>query len=496
MKTHVIQLDPQDDLVSTRDKMAWSQAPRILLIFPVNPHRVSRALDLILLKRRALELGAQLAIVSQDAAVQETSADLNIPLFRTAREAQRRPWRRGRRHRKINRDEPELASKAELRAQMPLRSEHQFPAVLRWGMFLMAALAVLAVLFFFLPGAIITIPMMTMEQTLVLEMHASPDIPGVSVAGALPAQIETLSLKLSGDGKSTGVYILPQAASQGKLRLSNMTTQPLLVPQGTVVRTLTDPPVRFQTHTSIELPAGIGKEAEVIIQAVSAGSSGNVPAGSVQAVEGSLGLSISVTNPIEITGGSEVSSPAPSEADYRNLKQMLLDQAIQQAQESAAGKGGAGINYIPASFQVSRVLGEKHTPEAGQPGQTSHLELDVEVTSWSYAKDDLNSVALIALDANLKPGYVPIKDSLKFQEPTDIRISSRTASWKAVATRQINKQPPAGEVIALVMGKPRAQAAALLGNHYDLTIPAQIQITPGWFPWMPFFYQRIQVQGQ
>lgn len=34
MKTHVVQLERDDDVVSARDKMLWSKAPRILVVWP------------------------------------------------------------------------------------------------------------------------------------------------------------------------------------------------------------------------------------------------------------------------------------------------------------------------------------------------------------------------------------------------------------------------------------------------------------------------------
>ncbi len=34
MKTHVIQLDSNDDFISIRDKTGWVKAPRILIVWP------------------------------------------------------------------------------------------------------------------------------------------------------------------------------------------------------------------------------------------------------------------------------------------------------------------------------------------------------------------------------------------------------------------------------------------------------------------------------
>jgi hypothetical protein len=49
-------------------------------------------LDLRLLQRHALFLGAQLAIVAPSADIRQSARELGIPIFKTAAIAQRRTW--------------------------------------------------------------------------------------------------------------------------------------------------------------------------------------------------------------------------------------------------------------------------------------------------------------------------------------------------------------------------------------------------------------------
>ena len=65
MKTHVIQLEPHDDVISIRDKMSWAKTGRILLVFPARVRSRFLTLDLRLLQRQAESLGAQLAVVTR-----------------------------------------------------------------------------------------------------------------------------------------------------------------------------------------------------------------------------------------------------------------------------------------------------------------------------------------------------------------------------------------------------------------------------------------------
>ena len=102
MKTYIIQLESHDDVISARDKMAWSKAPRILLVWPRKGRILDRPADLFILQRHAQTLGAQLGVVSGDGDVRAAAAELGIPNFLSAVQAQRGSWRRPRGKRRIN----------------------------------------------------------------------------------------------------------------------------------------------------------------------------------------------------------------------------------------------------------------------------------------------------------------------------------------------------------------------------------------------------------
>src|SRR5512141_519423 len=94
MKTQIIQLESHDDFISARDKMAWSKAPRILLFWPRKGRLLERELDLIALQRYAQSLGSQLGVVTGLPEVRANARDVGLPVFSSAVQAQRSPWRR------------------------------------------------------------------------------------------------------------------------------------------------------------------------------------------------------------------------------------------------------------------------------------------------------------------------------------------------------------------------------------------------------------------
>src|SRR5258705_11957594 len=96
MKTQIITLESHDDLISVRDRMSWAKTPRILLVWPKYEKVTLRQVDLKVLQRHALSLGAQLGLVTRTRRVREDAEALKIPVFESTGQAQRVAWPRPR----------------------------------------------------------------------------------------------------------------------------------------------------------------------------------------------------------------------------------------------------------------------------------------------------------------------------------------------------------------------------------------------------------------
>src|SRR5918996_1370603 len=99
MKTQIITLESYDDLISVRDRLSWAKTPRILLVWPKYEKVTLRQVDLKVLHRHALSLGAQLGLVTRRRRVRDDAEALGIPVFLSTGQAQRLPWPTPRRRR-------------------------------------------------------------------------------------------------------------------------------------------------------------------------------------------------------------------------------------------------------------------------------------------------------------------------------------------------------------------------------------------------------------
>ena len=94
MKTQILQLEAHDDALSARDKLAWGQTGRIVLVWPARGRVLTRRLDLLLLLRQSQSMGIQLALVVSDPDVRYHARQLGISTFNNLRQAQKARWKR------------------------------------------------------------------------------------------------------------------------------------------------------------------------------------------------------------------------------------------------------------------------------------------------------------------------------------------------------------------------------------------------------------------
>ncbi|MEW6094160.1 MAG: baseplate J/gp47 family protein [Chloroflexota bacterium] len=491
MKTQVIQLDIHDDVISVCDKMAWTKAPRILLVFPHRARILARTFDLLRLKRHAAALGAQLAAVTRSAETRALCTSLGLPAFSTSAAAQRADWG----------EEPapfhpqRRAQRTDLRqARETLRPRlpgWQSSFAFRFLFFTLGFLAVAAILLLFLPSATVELTPLTTTQRLTLTVRASPDVTSVNVAGNVPAYSQSATVTGSQTMPTSGMMTVAYGYAAGSVRFENLTESAVGIPAGTVVRTLTSPPVRFATQEDIVLPAGVGEWLEVAVQAVEAGPDGNLSAGTITAIEGGLGASMSVTNPLPMTGGTETSLPTATEVDRLSLQQALMDSLAEECKASLNGLIPADAVYFLDTF-IANAVTQTFFPAEGQPGETLSLTMEVECSGQYASLEDLQSLALAALDADLPAGFAPFGEPV-ILEQGEIAILDGMAEWEMSLERPLRAQVDAASAALLVSGLEPETAVSRLEESLPLTASPYIAVTPAWWPRLPFIPFRITV---
>jgi|GEM_PF-117141 len=495
MKTQILTLDAHDDVISVRDKMAWGQTGRILLVWPEHSQILTRRIDLILLQRHSASMGAQLALVTDHPQVIAHAGQLGLPVFGTPLEAQTAHWRPSRRRKARPRRRslrPDLvALRQEAHPPAPTWMNH--PAA-RLIPFALSVLALLVLTGFLLPAAQITLTPQASSQKVSLPVSASAAIQSVNLAGSLPARAASVIVEAQDSQASTGTVLIPVQAASGSVRFTNLTSQSVTIPQGTVVSTLGANPIRFATTREVTAPGGPGLSITASIGALQPGTSGNLPALSLTAIEGDLGLSLSVTNLSATSDGADSPAPAPTVLDQDILAQRIQATLQQAALEDLQASLAEGDYLLAPSLTIVQVIEESIMPPLGQAGEQVEMTLQVEYSALMVSAADLQALVTPILDASLPEGFMALPGSLVITPASTPTLDDEGAAhWNIQASRAIQSEISTSQAVNLALGLSISQAAQSMAAELPLGAPPQVSVSPAWWPRLPFLPLRIQV---
>lgn len=479
--------------------MAWGKTSRLLLIWPeTDEPLLARPLDLRLLKRRAAELGAQLALVTRDPEVKSNARAQHIPVFRTARDAQTAHWRIPhekapldliRNLRALHGPKFDPAQRPSERRHRPYKKVHP---LIRLPAFLLALLSVAALAGLIFPSATITLTPATQPQTVTFTAHTSPTITTLNASGAIPAHPLQIVIEGRATVETTGHLTIPDASATGHVTFTNLTNVTVIIPAGTIVQNAAG--VRFATAQQVQVPAQAGGTVNAAITATQPGSQSNLAAEAIQSVEGTLGLQVTVTNAAPLTGGTDQTVFAPTELDRRRAYRQLLDSLrVSAAEEIQAQLAPGDLLLNPTPFLLA-TLTESYSPADTVPSDLVEATLRLEFQSLALTQTDLQTLAQTVLDASLESGYTPRPETLTYTlltlpEPN----SENEASWEIQATRTVIATLPSQTAAELALGKAPAAVQTQLTEALPLASPPHIQLFPTWWPRLPFLPFQIQI---
>ena len=493
MKTQIITLETHDDLISVRDRLSWAKTPRILLVWPKFEKVTLRQVDLKILHRHASTLGAQLGLVTRARQVRADAEALGIPVFESTGEAQRVAWPKLRR-RKWRRKKPEKHLRDRRREQVSNGQETETwrtnPAT-RIGAFAAGVLSVLAIVALFIPRAQVSLSFVTKTQSVELAVNASPEIESVFITGSVPAREKRIVVDGFQTITVTGEGAVPQSKARGTVEFRNLTQQAVTIPAGTAVSANE---VRFVTTEDGTVEAGVGKTVSLPIAAVDGGLAGNVEAETIQAIEGRLGLSLSVTNPEPTRGGRELSSVQASDQDRTRVKTLLTKNLEEAAREKFLEELNSGDLLFENTMESTQILSEKYDPPPGGVGTKLTLSLQVEYTARYASASDLTELATLAMNASLPSGFIPASGAVTVKPLTNPFLDENgILHWNIHAEREIVQSFDAMYVTQLVQGLGIKNAQRSLDENLPSASAPEIQLSPSWWRWVPLLPFRIEV---
>jgi hypothetical protein len=492
LKTQIITLESHDDLISVRDKLSWAKTPRILLVWPKYEKVTLRVLDLKVLQRHTDSLGAQLGLVTRRGNVRRDAESLGIPVFSSTTKAQRELW-------------PVFAPRTRRIAQVPRRdlrqirdSVYKMEAPWRTSLlglvltFTVGVVAVLAMAGLFIPRAVLTLYPEAQTQSVVIPVAASESTKSISVTGGIPAKKLSVAVSAEQSLAIVSEISVPKSKSKGVARFTNLSQAEVNIPAGTIVSTKSS--IRFITLNDTRLPAGIDKFVDVPIEAQEAGLLGNVATDTVTAVEGSLGLSISVTNPGAIKGGTNSQLIGATDEDRAKLHEVVMDNLRRDAESKLRAQIATADLLLTDTLEVAKIVEENFSPPAGQPGKALALKMRVEFSARYVSSDDLRELSLSTLNASVSNGFKPTALPAYKVIADPSTDNSGISHFELQVTRTLLRQVDEMQVFSIVRGQKPQSVKGELVSSLSLRQEPKIAIAPSWWPWLPLIPFNLSVQ--
>jgi hypothetical protein len=495
---------------------------RVLLVLPATPDDFASEVRLQVLRREADAGQVQVGLVTGDADVRQWARKARIPTFASADKAQGRwrypkpasslpsavwlqppgvargwvvppPYQVGR-----GLTGPSVVTvggRTVLDGRTRKRKRHGWLVALGYLVMtvLLAALgAGLAVVL--LPRATVTVtPARTRTVTsIAITAQTGIDAPDLTNK-AVPARVVQARVEGSATAQATGSDFAPAAKATGLVTLINKTAREVRVPQGTTVRTTTGDNVRFRTTGELTVPAGIVQRATAPVEAVEPGRGGNVPASTINEVEGSLNLSLRVSNETPTGGGSVADITVVTQADKERARGQLQEELQRQAY-SSLGESLRQGEYIPPETVETFTLAETYDRFAGEHADNVGLQLQLLARGTAIDLAGANSLADRTLRDSIPPDHFLLEDSVQLGKPTYNRFDEESVDLTLTASAETLVPIRTGDIRSLLAGATLADATGILARNFKLAGPPVITVAPDWLGRLPYIPTRIAVR--
>ena len=516
-------LDVDDEITSAAARLRDSSDSRIALVLSVGSRVATSRINFRLLAREARKRNKRLAIIASDPTVQSVARSAELPVYASVGEyeaAERAvsASTAGHSDHAVSQALDELAltvrpgtppligrpvaskvAGARPAEPAPVR-KRGLPRSLLFASALLVIAVIAAAGYFFLPGATVVL---TLREDpvgpIAMNVTVDPSVTTVNAqAGTVPGIAKAFPVEASGTFDSTGQKV-DETQATGTVTFTSMDSiSSVTIIVGT--RVTTSGGVAFATTSTVTVPmlkfsgsTYTPGRANAPVQAVKAGTSGNVAAGTITKVPSDLAsFQVSVTNKAATTGGTHNVTLQIQQADI-DAAQAGLRTQLQSNLATAMQADGAvptGSTIFGESAQLSTVTCDPDP--TGLVGLTQDtFQLDCKATGTAVVADtaNINDLAARRASAALPTGYSLVDSSVQ----TTLGKATLNGSMVVVPLSVSAGRAPVVDVDKLragIEGKSLADAKAFLAQYGKV----DITLWPDWTSSVTSWDFRIDIQ--
>jgi hypothetical protein len=533
--SHLVYLDVDDEITSAAARIRATDAEQVALVLPYGSRLATSRINFRLLAREAMERGKRLAIVGGDASARALAAAAGLPVhasvaaYEAARSGAPAAGASANGHDAPDHVAgavggvatasatvptaqlalPELADEDDVATRViatPRRSSPRVPLVgparppvsprvaVATAIGVVVALLVLGLLAVqLLPAATIVlhprskdvgpVPLTVIARADVLQ----PDATNL----AIPARRFTFPLEASDTFTATGTKPVDTKAT-GNVTFTNYDTSSAnRIPAGSIVSTKDG--IDFATLDDVTVPAApifFSSRASVGVQAVKAGPTGNVEAGTITVVPRTENKHLlDVSNDDPTGGGAHEDRTVVSSTDISKAQATLQDALREQldSQLSSAAGVPSGIRLFPETAAVGTATPSVDTSTlAGTETAQFELGATAEGSVLGVDSSPIQGIAEGRIGSRVEDGFTLQTGSTTVQlgDPT---VLGDAISFPVVVRATEVRTVDQASLLAQVRGLALAQARSRLEPYGTVSI----SVWPDWVTAVPTNAERI-----
>lgn len=525
--TEILHIDPDATAEAVRRRLARVDGAQVAVVLPNGWGELNSVPRLRLIQRQAVARNQQIALVTRDLSTRQAAQQLGIPVYGSENGLGSRAWQMTPALPVVDPRQPaaglpappawrtpggQAAGKGRdaitARPSLHRSRQRRIRAAEAWrrpaplwlqligyvlvGAFLLAVLAAFAV--YVLPAATVTVVPGQQQLEVPVTLTASPAFEVVDVqAGRLPGRLMETYLELSGTIATSGSEQAAQGRAVGQVVFTNQTNRTVPIPAGTIVSTSTGNRIDFRTTSDVEVPAPLGTQVTVGIEALDEGVQGNARANTITTVSGALRTQVGVTNPNTTGGGQSALTRVVKQVD----KDTLLEQVYAQAQAEAFGRLQPELReneWLAESSVQTYIVAQFFDHFNDEPAEELNLTLRVLVQGVAVDQEVAREIAMTSLQSAVPERGKLVADSIQFFVDPNATVNDRTVSFTVVGRGSYVIPIDNRELRSAIAGLSPEEATALLQEEWLLQRPPDFYVDPDWFGTLPRFGSRIQVR--
>jgi len=485
--TDKIRLDEWDNINTVRERLEAAESSRVLLVIPARCREMRNLVNLKLLRRYAQDLRMRMRVVAEDMTTRALAKEAGLAMSPIITLGLGELFLKDR----------EIAYESRATTLRARRSRDQGT---RHGFLIGISVVavilgvILAALVVFLPTAVVTLVPVSEPVSARLDVTAEWGLDEIDYGRArVPARWVEIEIEGEDEIPATGMTDVPETHAQGEVVFANRSSDPLVVPKGTILRTGSGVNIRFFTVSEVELPGILWGHARVGIIAMEPGPSGNVNALTVNTVEGPLEFLVDVLNDAPIEGGTikRVSIVAPQ--DHNRLRDFLLQRLQQEAYSRLVEQLDEG-EFIPPESVTVEIVEDEFAQATGEQTEMVWGRMLVNVGGLAADGEGANALLKQLMGRNMPEGYCLQEDALYFRDVGTMQVRSGLVQFTRVGSGVAMSCTDEEELRRELTGKTLSAASQHLDERMDLLEFPSISVVPALFGRMPFLSQRIELR--